>query len=149
MEMYTQDTLSVSDIDNILSAAAKLAVAREAAKAAAEDLRKCLPFASDEQFSVVENATRHELDTEEGFRVGEDFVLTDEQQARLVLARKARRAELVGRKAELVGALVNDEAQRLVSFKVKVGSKKTTTSCRFEKGGASASLIAKLRAMRG
>lgn len=132
----------------VVAAYDNVAVAKAASKAATERLRSLLPYATEADMRVVLEAARTEAELPEGCRVGQDFVLTDAQQMDLLAARAQRKAELAGRKAELVGGLMADKDQILTSFKVRVGTKKTTTVAKFEKGRAGNSLIAKLRAMR-
>jgi len=136
------------DIQAILAAADRVEEARIRAKVAAEELRALLPYATPEEFAVLVNCARTETTTPEGFKVGEDFVLTDGQQMAIEGAKKERRAHLSREdvKRDLVGGILADRGQVLTSFKVRVGTKKTSTVARFEKGAAGVGLIAKLRA---
>ena len=92
-----------------------------------------LPFATPSQFAVVKAAEALEEAVEEGYKVGLDFKLTDEQKAVLVNVRVERAAYLTANKKALVDVLVNDATQKLVSMKVRQGAKKVTTTCKFER----------------
>lgn len=133
----------------VVAAHDNVIAAKAASKAATERLRSLLPYATEADMRVVLEAARNETELPEGFRVGQDFVLTDAQQMDLLAARESRKRELAGKKQELIGGLLADSEQVLTSFKVRVGTKKTTTVARFEKGRVGSGLIAKLRAMRG
>lgn len=92
-----------------------------------------LPIATPEQFLEVKKAAANESELPEGYRVNADFRLSAEQEAILKDVRKTRREELMGRKDAILATTLADKENKLVSMKVRVGSKKTTTTMRFEK----------------
>lgn len=90
-----------------------------------------LPVATEVQLAEVVKATRYETALPEGCRVNVDFRLTEVQNVAVEKARRERVAQCKGAKAQMVESVANDAAEELVSYKVRVGSKQTTTSLRF------------------
>ena len=107
--------------------------------------RQNLPFASDEQIAVLCRHTAEETELPVGNKPNVDFVLSDAQQARLSLVKADRAAWCASHKDDIMIPLQEDDEQRLVSFKVRAGAKKTTTTLRFERAhqtGPKAGLLA-------
>lgn len=113
-----------------------------------------LPIATDAQYAIVAACAADEAQAPEGYKQNADFRLSKEQEAALAKVRKARIAFLSLNKADYLTAMSAEE-QKLTSYKVRVGSKKTTTSMRFERSmgnvqkKASNGYVAQLRAKAG
>lgn len=112
-----------------------------------------LPFATDDQLAQVVLATRNETQLPEGSRLNVDFRLSQAQGQQVETARKARVAELETLRDGLMTDLMNDKAEKLVSFKVRVGAKQTITNLRFVRTHTvtvpAAGLLAKLHSAVG
>ena len=123
----------ITDAVKILMVAARL----EAKRSEAAELRKefiaMLPVATSEQFSKVLAAARDELEIPEGYRPNVDFKLSPAQDAELDKVKEARREFCMANKGQLVGPLLKDPTQKLVSLTVRQGKSKVTTTARFEK----------------
>lgn len=143
-------TTTVAVVDAVLLI--QLAASMELSRMEGSELRQkylaLLPIATDEQFAEVTGAAEIEGETPEGCRVNVDFKLSAEQVVILKGVREDRVKALMAAKDEHVAALAADVAQKLVSMKVRVGAKKTSTTLRFEKAaGKPVGLLARLREM--
>lgn len=142
--------LAIEDADRLIQLSASLELTRMEASELRKKYIALLPVATVEQFAVVKAAAAVEGETAAGFKVNTDFKLSPEQEQILVDVRDARRNELMASKAEHLAALSADHAQKLVSLKVRVGQKKTTTTLKFEKqSGQPTGLLAHLKALTG
>ncbi len=125
--------------------------AREQLAALDAEYRAHLPVATAEQFAMVRAMVRNETALPEGAdRMNVDFKLDEKQIVDLKAAHAERRLECIAAKDQTVTGILRDEAQKLVSVKVRVGAKKTTSTLRFEKshGGQARGLIAAIRAAK-
>lgn len=139
--------VTTEQAEKLFVAALKRDKLREQAADAEAEYRSNLPFATDAQMDVVCRHAADETDLPEGCKANVDFVLSDAQQARLELVRADRRKWCADHKDEIVASLASNTSEKLVSFKVRAGAKKTTTTLRFERshGQPAKGLIAALQ----
>ncbi len=110
-----------------------------------------LPVASPAQFARVLDAAANESDLPEDDKPNYLFRLSIDQEIQRKAAREARIARLSADKAGNMAGVMADDSFKLVSYKVKVGTTKTTVSARFEKSTAAkakSSLLARLAAAK-
>jgi hypothetical protein len=126
---------------------------REQLKLVNQQFIASLPVASDEQLKAIVMATRYETAPPEGMRLNVDFRLSEAQGQQVEVARRERIAECTRAKEQMVGSMAEDAEEKLVSFKVRVGAKQTTTTLRFVRTHtpvkAAVGLMAALQAVSG
>ncbi len=128
--------LGLDQADMLFKAAMKRDHLREQMSAADIEYRNLLPVATKEQMDRLAAHALAETSPEEGLRVNVDFRLDEAQQGRLILVRQERAAYCTANKDKIMIPLQEDDEQKLVSFKVRVGAKATVTTLKFVKGGA-------------
>lgn len=92
-----------------------------------------LPYATESQMAAVVEGIASEQALPEGMRVNVDFRLSEAQGKVVEAARAKRRDFCATNKDGMVAKLAQDPAEKLTSFKVRIGTKVTTTSLRFER----------------
>jgi hypothetical protein len=140
-----------SDADRLLQLNASIELSAMEQRELRAKFVALLPVATEEQFSVLKACVAAESAVPEGNRVGQDFKLSPEQEQILRDTREERRKHCMENKDLYVSAIAADVDQKLVSMKVRIGTKKTVTNLRFEKaqGGGGKGLLAQLRAKAG
>lgn len=148
--------LTAIEAVQILQKSAQMAAARAKSAAEIAQLRMeylaLLPWATAEQFAVVSECAEKEVEIPLGTQPGVDFKLTPAQEQTLKAVRTKRVEYLTANKSQVMNPVMTDAAQKLVSFKVRVGAKATTTTARFRKETVAVSmpkggLLAKAQAL--
>lgn len=139
-------TVALADATRLLQLAASMELGRMENSELRAKYIALLPIATAEQFALVQAAAAGETEAPEGCKMNVDFKLSSEQEQILEAVREERRKHLMENKEKYVSEIAADSSQKLVSLKVRVGTKKTTTTMRFEKSIAKPTgLIAHLR----
>ena len=121
-----------------LIAEGELLLIKDEFTAARQAFIDSLPIATDEQFKEVIRCLEREVKFTKGFKPNEDFRLNEQQEAEVLNVKKVREAYCIANKDRIVGDILEDKANKLVSCKVNLSvSGVTTTSLRFRKGGKS------------
>lgn len=146
----TSENLTPIEGEALLRIDAELELHKMEAKELRTQFIALLPIATADQFAAVKVSARDESELPEGCRVNQDFKLSTEQLQILKEIRAERTKHLTANKEAYITPLLSDVTQRLTSLKVRVGTKKTITTARFERTNVTTApkvgLMAALRA---